>query len=91
MSWNSVGTKVILSTLLFLIVISIGTLFAFNQYQKQVLITQKTEQAKNLLLVAESVRKNMIQKWDSGVFNIAQLNEYNTIQLLMRMSVYIKF
>jgi len=79
MSWSSVGTKVILSTLFFLIVISIGTLFAFNQYQKQVLITQKTEQAKNLLLVAESVRKNMIQKWDSGVFNVAQLNEYNDI------------
>jgi len=79
MSWSSVGTKVILSTLLFLIIISIGTLFAFNQYQKQNLITQKTEQAKNLLLVAESVRENMIQKWDSGVFNVSQLNEYDAI------------
>jgi len=78
-SWSSVGTKVILSTLVFLIVMSIGTLITFNQYQKQTLISQKTEQAKNLLLVAESVRKNMIQKWDTGVFNVAQLKKYNAI------------
>ncbi|NOQ15912.1 MAG: DUF3365 domain-containing protein [Methyloprofundus sp.] len=80
MNMNSVGTKVILSTFIFLGVITISTLLLFNQYQKQTLITQKTEQAKSLLLVAESVRKNMIKKWDDGVFTVKQLNQYNAIE-----------
>lgn len=79
MNWNSIGTKVILSTLIFLIVISTASLFFIYQADKQKIITQKTEQAKNLLLVAESVRKNMIKKWDDGVFTTQQLNNYNSI------------
>jgi type II secretory pathway pseudopilin PulG len=70
---------VILSTLIFLIVISTASLFFIYQADKQKIITQKTEQAKNLLLVAESVRKNMIKKWDDGVFTTQQLNNYNSI------------
>ncbi|NOQ16459.1 MAG: DUF3365 domain-containing protein [Methyloprofundus sp.] len=80
MNMNSVGTKVVLSTLMFLSVITIVTLLLFNQYQKKTLITQKTEQAKSLLLVAESVRENMIKKWDDGVFTVSQLNQYNAIE-----------
>ena len=79
MNWNSVGTKVILSTLVFFIVISTGALIISYQFEKQKIIAQKTEQAKNLLLVAESVRKNMIKKWDDGVFTSEQLNHYNLI------------
>jgi len=80
MNMNSVGTKVILSTLIFLSIITVTTLLIFNQYQKKILITQKTESAKSLLLVADSVRKNMIKKWDDGVFTVAQLNKYNAIE-----------
>jgi len=79
MNWHSIGTKVILSTLLFLIIISTASLLFIYQNDKQDIITQKTEQAKSLLLVAESVRKNMIKKWDDGVFTTQQLNHYNTL------------
>lgn len=80
MNWNSVGTKVILSTLIFLIILTSGALIFSYQAEKQKIITLKTEQAKNLLLVAESVRHNMIKKWDNGVFTIEQLNGYNKIR-----------
>jgi len=80
MNWNSVGTKVIFSTLIFLIIITSSTLLFFQHHQKQALITQKKEQARNLLLVAESVRKNMIKKWDDGIFTTQQLKEFKKIE-----------
>jgi methyl-accepting chemotaxis protein len=79
MNLHSIGTKVILSTFIFLLIISTASLFFIYGADKQKIITQKTEQAKSLLLVSESVRKNMIQKWDDGVFTTQQLNNYNSI------------
>ncbi|MDF1582410.1 MAG: methyl-accepting chemotaxis protein [Methyloprofundus sp.] len=79
MNWHSIGTRVILSTLIFLTVISTASLFFIYEADKQRIITQKTEQAKSLLLVSESVRTNMIKKWDNGVFTKEQLNNYNSI------------
>ncbi|BCG64875.1 MAG: methyl-accepting chemotaxis protein [Methyloprofundus sp.] len=79
MNWNSVGVKVILSTLIFLIVITTGALFISYQAEKQKIISLKTEQAKSLLLIAESVRHNMIMKWRNGIFSVKQLNAYNKI------------
>jgi len=79
MNWNSVGTKVILSTVAFLIIITTGGLALYYQSQKQKIISQKTAQAKSLLLIAESVRHNMTKKWDNGVFTTQQLNAFNKI------------
>lgn len=79
MNWNSVGTKVIVSTFIFLIILLTSTLVFYYQSEKQSIIKQKTEYAENLLIVAESVRNNMIQKWDNGVFTTEQLNTFSTI------------
>jgi len=79
MNWNSVGTKVILSTVAFLIIITTGGLALYYQSQKQKIISQKTAQAKSLLLIAESVRHNMAKKWDNGVFTTQQLITFNKI------------
>ncbi|NOQ17585.1 MAG: DUF3365 domain-containing protein [Methyloprofundus sp.] len=79
MNWNSVGMKVVLSTLFFLIILMTAALTYTYQAEKQKIISLKTEQAKNLLLVAESVRHNMLQKWNDNVFTVKQLNSYNTI------------
>jgi methyl-accepting chemotaxis protein len=79
MNWNSVGTKVIFSTLIFLIVIITGTLLISYQAEKQKIISLKKEQAKSLLLIADSVRHNMLKKWTNGIFTVEQLNTYNKI------------
>ncbi len=79
MNWNSVGTKVILSTVIFLLCITLGGLTLYYQTQKQKIIDQKTAQAKSLLLMAESVRHNMAKKWDNGVFTTQQLIAFNKI------------
>ncbi len=79
MNWNSVGVKVIFSTLIFLIIITTSALLVLYQTEKQKIISIKAEQAKNLLLIAESVRHNMIMKWTNGIFTVEQLNTYNKI------------
>ncbi len=80
MNWNSVGIKVIYLTFVSLLLISIVALFLSYQSEEKILIAQKREQAKSLLLVAESIRYNMIEKWRAGVYTAEQLKAYKTIE-----------
>ncbi|WP_223842356.1 methyl-accepting chemotaxis protein [Methylotuvimicrobium alcaliphilum] len=70
MNWNSVGVKVVAITLTGLAIIACGLLVTYGISEKQKLIESEIQNAKNLLLVSESVRENTNQKWESGIFSV---------------------
>ncbi|HBA66588.1 MAG: methyl-accepting chemotaxis protein [Gammaproteobacteria bacterium HGW-Gammaproteobacteria-10] len=70
MNWNSVGVKVVAITLTGLAIIACGLLITYGVSEKQKLIESEIQNAKNLLLVSESVRENTNQKWESGIFSV---------------------
>ncbi len=73
MNWHSVGVKVVAITMGVLTVIGIGLLFLYADLQKQNLIEGKIHSAKQLMLVSESVRKHVVDKWKSGLYTTDQL------------------
>lgn len=70
MNWNSVGVKVVAITLAGLAIIACGLLVTYSISEKQKLIDSEIQNAKNLLLVSESIRENANQKWESGIFSV---------------------
>ena len=75
MNWHSVGVKVIAITMSVLSVMAIVLLILYANDEKQKVIDSNIHAAKQLLLVSESVRSNMIDKWDQGVFTTTQLRQ----------------
>jgi len=75
MNWHSVGVKVIAITMSVLSVMAIILLALYAHDEKQKVIDSNIHAAKQLLLVSESVRSNMIDKWDQGVFTTTQLRQ----------------
>lgn len=73
MNWNSVGVKVVAITLTGLAILAWGLLVTYGVSEKQKLIESEIQNAKNLLLVSESVRENTNQKWESGIFSVELL------------------
>ncbi|WP_230874775.1 methyl-accepting chemotaxis protein [Methylomonas sp. LL1] len=56
-----------------LTVVGIGVLVIFSNVQKQNLIDRKIETSRQLLLVSESIRDNVVKKWESGIYSPEQL------------------
>ncbi len=75
MNWHSVGVKVVAITMSTLTVMAIIMLFLYANSEKQKLIDSNFLEAKQLLLISESVRHNTINKWNKGVFNVAYLRQ----------------
>lgn len=75
MNWHSVGVKVVAITMAVLTIIGIGLLLLYANLQKQQLIDNKIQSAKQLMLVSESVRNHVVQKWETGVFSTQQVKE----------------
>lgn len=73
MNWHSVGVKVVAITMTVLTIVGIGILVVFSNVQKQKLIDRKIESSRQLLLVSESIRDNVVEKWNTGVFSPEQL------------------
>ena len=69
MNWHSVGVKVVAITMALLTIVGIGGLVAFSNLQKQNLIERKIESSRQLLLVSESIRDNIVKKWEDGLFS----------------------
>ena len=69
MNWHSVGVKVVAITMTLLTIVGIGSLIAFSNLQKQNLIDRKIEASRQLLLVSESIRDNVVQKWEDGLYS----------------------
>lgn len=70
MNWHSVGVKVVAITLTALAVIAAALLLTYGLSEKQKRIDTEIQNAKNLVLVSESVRENINAKWEKGIFNI---------------------
>ncbi len=68
MNWHSVGTKVVAVALAFMALVVTDTLLYYYHSQKQKIIAHEVETARNLILVSESVRLNMAEKWQKGIF-----------------------
>ena len=60
MNWHSVGVKVVAITMTVLTIVGIGILIVFTTVQKQNLIDRKIETSRQLLLVSESIRDNVV-------------------------------
>lgn len=73
MNWHSVGVKVVAITMTVLTFVGIGILLVFMNVQKQNLIDRKIEASRQLLLVSESVRDNIVQKWEKGFYSTEKL------------------
>ncbi|MGY6276188.1 methyl-accepting chemotaxis protein [Methylomonas sp. MgM2] len=52
-----------------LTIVGIGILIVFATFQKQDLINQKIESSRQLLIVSESIRDNVVKKWESGLYS----------------------
>jgi len=73
MNWHSVGVKVVAITMAVLTIVGIGILVVFANAEKQSLIEQKIDSSRQLLLVSESIRDNVVKKWESGLYSPEQL------------------
>ncbi len=73
MNWHSVGVKVVAITTAVLVVLGIGLLIVFSNAEKQKLIERKIEFSRQLLLISESVRDNVVNKWERGIYSPQQL------------------
>ena len=69
MNWHSVGVKVVAITMTVLTIVGIGILIVFTTVQKQNLIDRKIETSRQLLLVSESIRDNVVKKWEDGLYS----------------------
>jgi methyl-accepting chemotaxis protein len=88
MNWHSVGVKVVAITMAVLTVLGIGLLIVFSNVEKQKLIDRKIESSRQLLLVSESIRDNVVKKWESGIYSPEQLmqlvqNKPNSRELII--------
>jgi len=75
MNWHSVGVRVISITMATLTVMAIGIVILYANNEKQKVIESNILEAKQLLLVSESIRSNTINKWDQGLFTTQHLRE----------------
>ncbi len=75
MNWHSVGTRVIAITMGTLTIMATGLLILYANNEKQKVIESNIVEAKQLLLVSESIRTNTIKKWDQGVFSTQHLRQ----------------
>lgn len=68
MNWHSVGVKVVAITMTVLTIVGIGILIVFTNVEKQNLIERKIETSRQLLMVSESIRDNVVKKWEDGLY-----------------------
>lgn len=69
MNWHSVGVKVVGITTTALSIIATIFLLIYGISEKEKLINNEIQNARNLLLISESVRDNANIKWEKGIFS----------------------
>ncbi|VAW91916.1 Methyl-accepting chemotaxis sensor/transducer protein [hydrothermal vent metagenome] len=75
--FNSIGVRVILAITVILIVIEVMALAASSYGIREVQMRAELEDANHLILLSESVRENMEQKWQLGVFSPEILRNFS--------------
>ena len=66
---NSIGVRVGLGIAATLIILQSVSLYLATQDERQLKIESEVNGARNLILMAESVRENMERKWELGLFS----------------------
>ncbi len=69
MNMQSVGVKVVAISMAALTVIGVALLALYMQDQKKLMMEQKTGMSRQLMQVANSVRKSTLEKWEKGVYH----------------------
>ncbi|MGD0958275.1 MAG: methyl-accepting chemotaxis protein [Methylomonas sp.] len=75
MNWHSVGVKVVAISMSVLTVLGIILLLVYTNVEKQKLIDEKIESSRELMILSESVRDNIIAKWDNGLYTPEHLRQ----------------
>ena len=71
--FQSISTRIILAVVVIAIILQTVTVINFSEKQIDNEITSEVKAARNLVLMAESVRQNMEKKWELGLFSTEQL------------------
>lgn len=73
MNWHSVGVKVVSITMSVLTLLGIAILVVYSSFEKQKLIDREIKASRQLLTLSESIRDNVVKKWESGIYTPEQL------------------
>lgn len=68
MNWHSVGVKVVSITMSVLTAVGIVILIVYSNVEKQNLIEKDIQSSRQLLTLAESIRDNVVKKWELGIY-----------------------
>lgn len=69
MNWHSVGVKVVAITMSVLTTVGIVILLIYSNVEKQNLIDKDIQSSRQLLIMAESIRDNVVKKWELGIYS----------------------
>lgn len=75
MNVNSIGVRVVLVVIAFVLVLLVGLSIYNYQARKQRLLDNEISTARNILMVSEASRENMNQKWTQGLFSTEMLRQ----------------
>ena len=76
MNINSIGFRLVVFTITITLLATVLSVTVFAYYQKQQAINAEVEAARKLILVSESVREDMTNKWQNGVFSVEMLRGF---------------
>ncbi|WPL15196.1 Methyl-accepting chemotaxis protein McpB [Thiorhodovibrio winogradskyi] len=72
---NSVGFRILAATAAILILVALVALVIYAKDEFQQTVDSEVHAARNLLLLTESMRENMDEKWSLGLFSAEKLRE----------------
>ncbi len=75
MNWHSVGVKVVAITMSVLTAMGIVALIFYAQVEKQNLLENNIQSSRQLLMLAESIRDNVVKKWELGIYTPERLRQ----------------
>ena len=73
--WTSIGMRINLTLLAFMLGVTGVSLFFYAHQQRKDVIEADVRAARNLLIVAESIRENVIELWGRGIYNTEALQQ----------------
>jgi methyl-accepting chemotaxis protein len=75
MKWTSVGMRINLALLVLMLVVTGTSLFLYAHQQRKEVVATEVRGARNLILVAEAIRANVVEMWQSGMYNTDMLKQ----------------
>jgi len=75
MKWTSVGMRINLALLLLMLGVTAVSLFVYAHTQRAEVVAAEIRSARNLTLVAESIRSHVVEMWKAGVYTPEMLQQ----------------